>query len=384
MVTGRTHRMTELFGRLAPGASSKRARRADCGPRRDDGASTPRRIRRRPMSRLSVDAAPRSDCVAGADDPARAARRRGGRLRDCVLERRQPDPGAIGAPRRRAGGARRARREPRRTPADAAGREPGPLRRRRRARAWCWQARLLRLWPAIAARFSVRALEVTVDPGLLWVGAGLAMAAAVLLAFIPRLPSPQGLPASAWRAAASGSRRAPTAACAIVRDDADSVFVRAARRRRACSSPRSSRCRRRRLATTCVRCWRSTSRRQRRACRDVKEIDFQSGSRRAASASCPEVEGVAIGSFVPWRDAGSGSSVSCSPSKATRPRTAKRIRARGSASSRRDFFAVLGVPMLAGREFTDEDRRGSEPVAIVSQSVAQRLFPGRRRDEPAR
>src|SRR5712692_5407051 len=41
-----------------------------------------------------------------------------------------------------------------------------------------------------AARFSVRALEVTVDTSVLWVGAGLAMAAAVLLAYVPRLPSP--------------------------------------------------------------------------------------------------------------------------------------------------------------------------------------------------
>jgi len=39
------------------------------------------------------------------------------------------------------------------------------------------------------------------------------------------------------------------------------------------------------------------------------------------------------------------------------------------------FFAVLGVPLLAGRDFTDADRDASEPVAIVSQSVAQRLFP---------
>src|SRR5205823_6148456 len=39
------------------------------------------------------------------------------------------------------------------------------------------------------------------------------------------------------------------------------------------------------------------------------------------------------------------------------------------------FFAVLGVPLLDGRDFTDEDRAGREPVAIVSQSVAQRLFP---------
>jgi ABC-type antimicrobial peptide transport system permease subunit len=36
---------------------------------------------------------------------------------------------------------------------------------------------------------------------------------------------------------------------------------------------------------------------------------------------------------------------------------------------------VLGVPILAGRDFTDNDRHGNELVAIVSQSVAQRLFP---------
>src|SRR5262249_46793044 len=44
--------------------------------------------------------------------------------------------------------------------------------------------------------FSVRALEVTVDSSVLWIGAGLAIAAAVLLAYVPRLPSahaPSGL-----------------------------------------------------------------------------------------------------------------------------------------------------------------------------------------------
>jgi hypothetical protein len=40
-----------------------------------------------------------------------------------------------------------------------------------------------------AARFSVRALDLTVDASLLWVGVGLAIVAAVLLAFVPRLPS---------------------------------------------------------------------------------------------------------------------------------------------------------------------------------------------------
>jgi predicted lysophospholipase L1 biosynthesis ABC-type transport system permease subunit len=36
---------------------------------------------------------------------------------------------------------------------------------------------------------------------------------------------------------------------------------------------------------------------------------------------------------------------------------------------------VLGVPLLTGRDFNDDDRDKSEPVSIVSQSVALRLFP---------
>src|SRR6476620_9596904 len=40
-----------------------------------------------------------------------------------------------------------------------------------------------------AARFSVRALDLTVDATVLWVGVGLALVASVLLAVVPRLPS---------------------------------------------------------------------------------------------------------------------------------------------------------------------------------------------------
>ena len=43
-----------------------------------------------------------------------------------------------------------------------------------------------------ASRYSIRALDITVDPAMLWLGAGLAVLAAALLAFIPRLPSSQG------------------------------------------------------------------------------------------------------------------------------------------------------------------------------------------------
>ncbi|MGA2419253.1 MAG: ABC transporter permease, partial [Candidatus Acidiferrum sp.] len=54
---------------------------------------------------------------------------------------------------------------------------------------------VLSAWPIVAvlaryaARFSVRALDLRVDSTLLWVGAVLAIFAAVLLAYIPRLPS---------------------------------------------------------------------------------------------------------------------------------------------------------------------------------------------------
>ncbi len=39
------------------------------------------------------------------------------------------------------------------------------------------------------------------------------------------------------------------------------------------------------------------------------------------------------------------------------------------------FFAALGVPIIAGRDFTEADRRDAERVVIVSQSLAQRMFP---------
>jgi hypothetical protein len=87
------------------------------------------------------------------------------------------------------------------------------------------------------------------------------------------------------------------------------------------------------------------------------------------------VDGVSIGSFVPWRDAGSfGPGVPFAVEGYTPVNGEENPRARFRIVAPR-FFAVVGIPMLAGRDFTDEDRSGKEPVVIVSQSVAQRLFP---------
>ncbi len=91
----------------------------------------------------------------------------------------------------------------------------------------------------------------------------------------------------------------------------------------------------------------------------------------------PGVEGVALGSFVPWRDAGTQLAVGAHfsaegytpPNGEENPSARLRIVAPG-------FFGVIGVPFVAGRDFNDDDRGGSEPVVIVSQTLAQRLFPG--------
>jgi putative ABC transport system permease protein len=41
------------------------------------------------------------------------------------------------------------------------------------------------------------------------------------------------------------------------------------------------------------------------------------------------------------------------------------------------FFDALGIPLLAGRNFNDNDTPSSEPVCIVSRSAAETLWPGR-------
>jgi putative ABC transport system permease protein len=95
----------------------------------------------------------------------------------------------------------------------------------------------------------------------------------------------------------------------------------------------------------------------------------------ARVGTLPRVERAAVGSFVPWRDAGTfGAAVPFSvegrrpaPGEGD-PRARFRIVAPG-------FFAVVGIPLVAGRDFTPEDRADREPVVIVSQSVASRLFP---------
>jgi putative ABC transport system permease protein len=42
-----------------------------------------------------------------------------------------------------------------------------------------------------------------------------------------------------------------------------------------------------------------------------------------------------------------------------------------------NYFQTMGIPVLKGRPFGPEDRTDSQPVAVVSQSMARQLWPGR-------
>ena len=41
-----------------------------------------------------------------------------------------------------------------------------------------------------------------------------------------------------------------------------------------------------------------------------------------------------------------------------------------------DYFAVMGIPLLRGRAFNTADREGAPAVAVISESVAKRFWPG--------
>src|SRR6185312_2849238 len=88
----------------------------------------------------------------------------------------------------------------------------------------------------------------------------------------------------------------------------------------------------------------------------------------------PGVDTVAVGANVPWRDADFDFGLEFSADGHVRAPGEENPRAQFRTISPA-FFASLGVPIAAGRDFNDADRRGSEPVVIVSQTLAQRMFP---------
>jgi putative ABC transport system permease protein len=88
----------------------------------------------------------------------------------------------------------------------------------------------------------------------------------------------------------------------------------------------------------------------------------------------PQVEQVAVGTTIPWRDGGKfGPGFEFAKERVPEPGEENPRAQMRTVSS--GFFAALGVPVISGRDFTDADDRGNDRVVIVSQTLARRAFP---------
>jgi putative ABC transport system permease protein len=372
MVTGRVHRMTELFGRLAPGVDLETAR-ADL------------RLAHGAMVKEHPEA-----YSAKADFRIEATR-----LRDQITSRARTVLLVLLASSALIFViacsnvanlilARTVRREGELAIRAAIGASSGALRRTLLAETLllCGAGAILGVLiarPMVAvlaryiSRFSVRALDLTVDSTLLWVGAALAVIAAVLLAFVPRLPSADaahglGLSNGSLRITGGANRRlrgfamTQIAASFVLLAGAGMLLKTLLALQ---ATPSGFDTRQTLVLNVPVMSYGHTP--------DQIASFYKEIMRRIAEL--PGADRVAVGAAVPWRDAGIfGPGFEFSADGYVRAPGEEYPRGRFRTISP-GFFAALGVPLIAGRDFNDADRRGGEPVVIVSQSLAQRMFP---------
>jgi putative ABC transport system permease protein len=370
MVTDRLHRMTELFGRLAPGFTLEQSR---AELRTVYGAMT---------KEHPGDYSPKANYQIGAkllrDQITSGARTvllvllaasalvfiiACSNVANLILTRTVRREGELGI---------RA----------ALGASTGALRRMLLAESLllCGAGAAVGVWSAqplvavlarYASRFSVRALDLTVDSSLLWVGAALAVVAAVILAFVPRLPSAgtsNGLNLSSGSLRITGSTSRRQRIFAVIQIAASFVLLTGAST----------------VITTLIALQMAQTGLDTRHVLTVnvpvmsygkspqQVVDFYKESIRRIDA-LPGVSRTAFGMAVPWRDGGFGLQFSADG----------RVHAAGEEDPRAQwrvispgFFASLGVPIIAGRDFDDLDgQKGKEPVVIVSETLAKRIFP---------
>lgn len=372
MVTGREHRMTELFGRLAPGAILDQAKaelRTDYAAmlqaypevyKRDDRFSiSVRRMHDQINSRANtilwvLFAASALLFVIASSNVA-----------NLVL-------------------ARTVRRESELAVRSALGASTAALRRSLLAESFvlCGSgvagalliaAPMVSVLGRYAARFSVRADDLHLDSTLVWFGIGLALVASIFLAYIPRLPSAKASPASGLavgtRSATGSNRRLRI--FAVTQIAASFLLLAGAglllRTLYDLESTRPPFDTMHVLAINLppVTYGRTLQQQQ----------DFNHEVVRRLS-ELPGVKRVAIGFSVPWRDSQElNISFAFAVQGATRKNGDDDLRANFRTVSP-GFFSTLGIPILEGRDFRDTDRNGSDRVVIISKSVASRLFPG--------
>jgi putative ABC transport system permease protein len=225
-----------------------------------------------------------------------------------------------------------------------------------------------------ASRFSVRALDLTLDPGLVWIGVALALIAAVFLAFVPRLPAPDNSAKSALSGGAriSGGSSRRLGIFAVTQITASflllagaGALVKTLLELEKTQPP---------FKTAHVLAVNLPVMSEGRTPDQVRDFYRDVQSRIGA---LPGVEHVSSGFGVPWRDSRALSiSFTFAVEGARRENGQNDSRARFRSVSP-GFFETLGVPILEGRDFRDTDRDGAERVVIISKSVAQKLFPGR-------
>jgi putative ABC transport system permease protein len=222
-----------------------------------------------------------------------------------------------------------------------------------------------------ASRYSVRALDLTVDATLLWVGVSLALIAAVLLAFVPRLPSADatngfGLSTGSVRITTGTNRRLRV--FAVTQIAASFVLLAGAGM----------------LITTLIALQRTQPGMN---THNVLAVNVPVNFERPPSQTVPlykemirqigelpGVEQVALGTAVPWRDAGSFFAAQFIVEGYKKADGEDDPRANFRTVSP-GFFRSLGVPIIAGRDFNADDRGDSDKVVIVSESLAKRMFP---------
>jgi len=372
MVTFRLHRMTELFGRLAPGATLDQAR---AELRTVYGA----------MTKAHADAYPAKGNYQISAKPLREQITSGARTVLLVLLAASGLVFIIACSNvANLILTRTVRREGELATRAALGASTSALRRMLLAESLllCGAGAAVGVWSAqpmvailarYASRFSVRALDLTVDSSLLWVGGALAIVAAVILAFVPRLPSADtsnGHSLSSGTARITGSTSRRQRIFAVTQIAASFVLLAGAST----------------VITTLIALQTAQTGLDMRHVLTInvppmshgkkpeQVVEFYKESIRRIDA-LPGVNKTAFGLSVPWRDVGaSGFGLQFSADGHVHtpnedPRAQLRVVSPG-------FFAALGVPILAGRDFTEEDgQKGKEPVAIVSETLAKRMFP---------
>lgn len=371
MVEGRVHRMTELFGRLAPGATIEQVR---AELKAVHGAIVAEHAEAYPASaNFTIDVTTLRDQIVS---PARTILLVLLAASALVFVVACSNVANLIL-------ARSVRREGELAVRAALGASTAALRRTLLAESLvlCLSGAALGVLAArpmvsvlarYASRFSIRATEVTVDATLLWVGVLLAVVAAVGLAFVPRLPNAEaatgpGLQAGNLRITPGTNRRlrlfavAQIAASFVLLAGAGMLLTTLVGLQRQQTGIRGGNV----LAVNVPLV--SLTRKPEEVNAFYREVLRRIGE-------LPEVQRVSLGTAVPWRDPGffAAQFTVEGYSKANGeedPRAQFRTVSPG-------FFESLGVPIIAGRDFNEDDRRDGEKVVIVSESLARRMFPG--------